>query len=116
MELLKKITKNGCLGSNERRMLVRKQAGIMKVDVNTNIEAQLTALTHKLNMVEARLGAKQVLYCSLCQGDHHTDQCSLIMETVSFVSDYGRQMTDNTSLGVRLQWGNNNGAQWGPPA
>lgn len=36
MELFKKIAENGCSGSNERRMPMRKQVRIMEVDANAN--------------------------------------------------------------------------------
>lgn len=111
-ELFKKIAKNSNLGSNERRMPMRKQAGLMEVDASVNRGAQLTVLTHKMGLMKARMGVKQVLYCGLCQGEHRTDQCQPTMEPVNFVNDYGRPRSYNPNWRNRPQWGNQNRAQW----
>lgn len=64
-------------------------------------------------MWEAKMNAKQVLYCGLCQGDHHTDQCHLTIELVNFMGNFGRQKNFNQGWKGSNQWNNKNGAQWG---
>lgn len=49
-DLFQKIAENECSSSNERRMPIKKQAEFLKTDASTNLEAQLAALTHKMNM------------------------------------------------------------------
>lgn len=49
-ELFKKIAKNGCRSSNDKRMLLKKQARFFQVDASTNFGAQLAVVTHKMNI------------------------------------------------------------------
>lgn len=102
-ELFRKITENGCFGSNERRIPLRKQAGLMEIDARTNMGAQLAVLNHKMSLMKARLGGKASLVLWLVSRGDHTDQCQLTMEQANFVNDYGRPRAYNPNWGTRPQ-------------
>ena len=65
--------------------------GILEVDDNTSIQSQLSLITRKLNAMESNNGTKDALSCGVCQGDHYTDVCPMVVKNVSYVNNYQRQ-------------------------
>ena len=65
--------------------------GVLEVNDNTFIQAQLSLITRKLNAMESNYGTKAALSYGVCQGDHHMDVCPMVMKNVSYVNNFQRQ-------------------------
>lgn len=92
---------------------LKSKRGFLEVDPSTNLGAQLVILEHKVNMWEAKMNAKQVLYCGLCKVNHHMNQCHLTTELVNFVGNFGRHGNFNAGWRSGNTWNHQDGAQWG---
>lgn len=58
------------------------------MNVAMSLEAQMSAISNRLNSMEAKLDSTSVPSCGLCPGDNHIDQCNLVDELVNFVKNF----------------------------
>lgn len=85
-DLFHKIATNGC-----RSMRQRRTTGVLEVSPTMELEAQIAALTRKMEMVDARtMGQPMGPSCGVCRGGHYSDQCPQVQESCNYVNNYQR--------------------------
>ncbi|KND56772.1 hypothetical protein BVER_02389 [Candidatus Burkholderia verschuerenii] len=109
--LFDKIAANGCRSRGNQR----RQAGLMEVSPTIGIEAQLAAMTKKMEKLEASFpsGSDQDWRptCGVCKGPHFNDQCPQVQENCNAVGNF--QRGNQGGWNNQAQGGNYQGRQQG---
>ncbi|XP_076930904.1 uncharacterized protein LOC143595872 [Bidens hawaiensis] len=90
--------------------------GVLHVDSNTLVSAQLEALTKRFDQMQSDL-AKSSSRCGVCDGKHRTSQCqqAMVVEDVDFVGRQNNAYSISYNPGWRnhpnFSWKDNGGSQ-----
>ncbi|XP_076929792.1 uncharacterized protein LOC143594348 [Bidens hawaiensis] len=90
--------------------------GVLHVDSNTLVSAQLEALTKRFDQMQSDL-AKSSSRCGVCDGKHQTSHCqqAMVVEDVDFVGRQNNAYSNSYNPGWRnhpnFSWKDNGGSQ-----
>ena len=75
----------------------RNVVGIHEINVVTALTAQVVALSKKFDTIWVNAIKSPYVNCEICGSNHSTNQCSINLEPIQYVSNYNWQANNANS-------------------
>ncbi|KAL4377024.1 hypothetical protein GQ457_02G029850 [Hibiscus cannabinus] len=93
----------------------RRAPGMLDLDANDLVSAQLSAITHMLKNLQKPTDVRdaKALSCVHCEGKHHANDCPTMHESASYVGNYNRNANNPHSNTYNPGWRQHPNFSWG---
>ncbi|KAL4282844.1 hypothetical protein GQ457_16G021330 [Hibiscus cannabinus] len=114
-EILDRVANNDYQFPTTRLGAGRREPGMLDLDANDSLSAQLSAITHMLKNLQKPTDVRDVkaLSCVHCEGKHHANDCPTMHESASYVGNYNRNANNPYSNIYNPSWRQHPNFSWG---
>ncbi|KAL4347644.1 hypothetical protein GQ457_17G008940 [Hibiscus cannabinus] len=114
-DILDRVASNDYQFPTTRLGAGRRAPGMLDLDANDSVSAQLSAITHMLKNLQKPTDVRdaKALSCVHCEGKHHANDCPTMHELASYVGNYNRNANNPYSNTYNPGWRQHPNFSWG---
>ncbi|KAL4281894.1 hypothetical protein GQ457_03G020300 [Hibiscus cannabinus] len=114
-DILDRVASNDYQFPTTRLGAGRRAPGMLDVDANDSVSAQLSAITHMLKNLQKPTDVRdaKAVSCVHCEGKHHANDCPTMYESANYVGNYNRNATNPYSNTYNPGWRQHPNFSWG---
>ncbi|KAL4364294.1 hypothetical protein GQ457_04G020430 [Hibiscus cannabinus] len=114
-DILDRVASNDYRFPTTRLGAGRRAPGVLDLDANDSVSAQLYAIAHMLKNLQKPTDVRdaKAVSCVHCEGKHHANDCPTMHESASYVGNYIRNATNPHSNTYNPGWRQHQKFSWG---
>ncbi|KAL4271777.1 hypothetical protein GQ457_13G016270 [Hibiscus cannabinus] len=114
-DILDRVASNDYQFPTTRLGAGRRAPGVLDLDANDSLSAQLSAITHMLKNLQKPTDVRdaKAVSCIHYEGKHDANDCQTMHESASYVGKYNRNANNPNSNTYNLGWRQHPNFSWG---